>query len=326
MQPRTLAFGAAPSRATPPPPGSARAVCVRRVPAERQHRHEQRLGGPPLAAAAYSRQAASTAGSSRSGNLRVSTVVRCPEAVPTSPDLAHDVRGRPRRHAYFVVSHPLEEFVSIHHSRKGALLVGLALVLTASPAAASNVATDTADSAQPSSGKRLAVTSSINAPGTGPVRPGEEVALGLFVRNDGEQAENFVLTVTLPPEQTLISLEGMGVRCSGTVCTGGVAPGPDPSAPDNVRQVQLRTRLSSSFRGDTTTIRTDLQEDANPDSGSRTNLSAFNVQQPASGAARASSGTILVTRHCAGLRPAQIAMPVSSVSTWHRCRPSPPTT
>lgn len=183
------------------------------------------------------------------------------------------------------VSHPLEEFVAIHHFRKCALLVGLALVLTVSPAAASNVATDAADTAQPSSGKRLAVSSSINAPGTGPVRPGEEVGLGLFVRNDGEQAENFVLTVTLPPEQTLISLEGMGVECSGTVCSGGVAPGPDRSAPDNVRQLQLRTRLSTSFRGDTTTIRTDLQQDANPEPGARTNLSAFNVQQPASGGA-----------------------------------------
>lgn len=220
------------------------------------------------------------------------------------------------------------------HPRPGALLLGLALMMTASPAAASTeqpappapaeettaepTVEEGAEPAQPTApptaqsqavrpsasslqptqhqatAKRLRLTGPAQF-GSGPgIRPGDEASFGVTVHNDGQQREEFVVTFTLPLELTLISL-GSGdagrIDCSGNVCRGTIEPGASIEN-QTARTVEGRVRLSSSFRGDSTTLRVDLQEDANPDPNERTGTLTFAVQQPASGgAAPAPSGT-----------------------------------
>lgn len=170
----------------------------------------------------------------------------------------------------------------------------LALVLAASPAVAQempavpgpvlSVPSITAQvppvqpSPQAEDAKRLRVQSAESA---GPVRPGEEFGVEFFVGNGGEDQE-FALTVTLAPEVTLVSLGGgPDVACSGNVCRGIVGRQASQEA-DNTRQISFRGRVSSSFRGTTTTVRGDLQEDANEDQDERTTTTIVAVEQPAS--------------------------------------------
>jgi hypothetical protein len=195
--------------------------------------------------------------------------------------------------------------VLIRHARTSALLLGAALVLTASPAAASpeQPASSTAESRaaqpSPSPSQQQATTKQLfvnpNPFRLGPFRPGDEVAFAVFVGNGSGRTEEFVLTFTLPPELTLISL-GSGdlasLDCSGNVCRGSI--GGRAGDPDNARTVSVKVRISSSFRGDTSTVRADLQEDANADPRFRTTLNILSVLPPAAQqptAAAPSSGT-----------------------------------
>lgn len=204
--------------------------------------------------------------------------------------------------------------MSGRHTRAAALFLGLALALTASPAAASTeqfvdsaTATPVAETAQltqqQATPKRLRLTElgRFGDGSNGPVRPGDEFSFGLSVLNDGERAQEFVLTFTLPPELTLVSLRSPNstATCSGNVCRGTIAPG--ASVENQIfASVEGRARLSSSFRGTTTTIRADLQEDANPDPRERTRTVTVLVAQPASGqsaadASASGTGTGLTT-------------------------------
>lgn len=201
------------------------------------------------------------------------------------------------------------------HSRTGALLLGLALALTASPAVASteqivdsNMATPSGQAMQPSqqqaAPKLLRIVNTSQFGSEPQIRPGDETSFGFTVQNDGQQREEFVLTITLPPELTLVGTLRSGdaapVTCEGNVCRGFVEAGGSIEN-QTARTVVGTVRLSSSFRGDSTTIRADLQEDANPNPSERTRTLTVPVaqaaaqqpaaQQPAAGAQSSGTGT-----------------------------------
>jgi hypothetical protein len=186
-------------------------------------------------------------------------------------------------------------------------VLGTALVLTAGPAAASP-ASPTAESGvvpfptetpQPDATPRLVLTQFGGfGPGSqGPLRPGDEASFGATLVNDGQEREEYVLTFTLPPEMTLISLRSAGAQvpegCSGNVCRGTIDPG--RTIENQIfAGAEGRVRLASSFRGDTTTIRADLQAGANPDPSQLTRTLTVPVAQPSAGqpaAGAPSSGT-----------------------------------
>ena len=195
-------------------------------------------------------------------------------------------------------------------ARTGALLLGVALALTASPAVAgteapvdSTVATPPGQAVQPSQQQdgtprlRLTDPSRLGEGSNGPALHGDDFSFGLSVLNEGQESEEFVLTFTLPPELTLISLRSPNsvATCSGNVCRGTLPAG--ASIENQIfASVEGRARLSSSFRGDTTMIRADLQEGANPDPNQRTRTLFVAVsppagQQPAAGAQSSGTGT-----------------------------------
>jgi hypothetical protein len=176
------------------------------------------------------------------------------------------------------------------------MLLGLALALSANPAAATieqrNAATPLVQPAQPeqqATPKRIRLTGleRFGDGSTGAVRPGDVVTFGTSVVNDGERREDFVLTFTLPPEFTLVSLRRSNNfgsdtdPCSGNVCRDAVSPGDVEN--QQFSSFEGKARLASSFRGDSTTIRADLQEDANPDPSARTSTLTVPVAQPAAG-------------------------------------------
>ena len=177
------------------------------------------------------------------------------------------------------------------HLRIGALFLGLALAVTASPALASTeqvaeskVATPPGQAAQPTqqqaAPKLLRIVNISQQGSASPIRPGDLTSFAVTVQNNGQQREEFVLTFTPPPELTrlgnLRSPDADFADCRENVCRGFVEPG-------GTRTVVGEFRLSPSFRGNTTTIRADLQEDANPTPGERTRTLTVPVQQPSGG-------------------------------------------